>query len=116
MKQISTEQVLKRIVAITSAEDKAPPFDGEPANVYFWEQVKQLHEKGYLTNIYITKGNMGEPIGITLFRQNVLTMEGAEYLATSHQKKWWYKILIWLVSAAGLVGIYLFEKVCDNLF
>lgn len=115
MKPISTERVLKRIAALANGEENVPPFDGASENSYFWERVKQLHEEGYFTNIYITKDNMGKPIGIILYSQPVLTTKGEDYLASSRKNKWWCKVLFWLTSAVGAVGIYLLEKLCDNL-
>lgn len=116
MKHLPTEQVLKRIVAIVSDKDDGPPFDGNPVNTYFWERVKQLHEEGYLTNVYITKGNMGQPIGIRFLSQTVLTTKGEEYLASHRQNKLWCKIGGWIASLLGAVVIYILGKLCDSLF
>ena len=116
MKHLPTEQVLKRIVSIANDKDDGPPFDGNPVNIYFWERVEQLQEEGYLTNIYVTKDNKGQPIGIIIPAPVVLTTKGEEYLASHRQNKWWCKTGGWIISAIGAVIIYILGKLCDSLF
>lgn len=112
MKKYTTAWVLNYFVDIANEKKKAPPFDEKSENILFWSKVSILQDEGYLTNVLITKGNMGQPVGITIFSPQVLTIKGEEYLKENRQKVWWRRWWVWGYTAIGAIVFYVIKNMC----